>query len=97
VVAFLSPADAANPLLARLVQRLRLAADDRPVLPLLDLAREPGFPANAVGRKVSAGRHVGEVLRLSPDGAQLTLVNERSGEQQLFDVAFWRAKALAAD
>ena len=96
VVVWLSPADAANPLLARLVQRLRLAADPRTAVPLVDLARLPGFPANALGRKVSAGRHVGEVTRLSADGTQLTLVNERSGAAQAFDVAFWRAKALAA-
>jgi DNA replication ATP-dependent helicase Dna2 len=96
VVVFLSPADAANPLLARLVQRLRLAADVRAPVALLELARQPDFPANALGRKVSAGRHVGEVAGLSPDGTQLTLVNERSGARQLFDVAFWRAKARAA-
>ncbi len=93
VVVFLSPADAANPMLARIVQRLRLAGDARAVVPLLDLAREPGFPANALGRRVSAGRHTGEVLRLSPDRKQFWLVNERTGAEQLFDAEFWRAKA----
>ncbi|HEX7689778.1 MAG TPA: DNA helicase, partial [Burkholderiaceae bacterium] len=81
---------------ARLVQRLRLAGDAREAVPLEVLAAGPDFPANALGRKVRAGRHVGEVVRLSPDGAQLSMVNERSGATQLFDVAFWRAKGRPA-
>jgi hypothetical protein len=93
VVVYLSPADAANPMLARIVQRLRLAGDARPAVPLLELAREPGFPANALGRRVSAGRHTGEVSRLSPDRKQFWLVNERTGAEQLFDAEFWRARA----
>jgi hypothetical protein len=96
VVVFLSPADAANPLLAPLVQRLRLAGDDREAVPLLALAREPGFPANTLGRRVTAGRHTGEVLRLSPDGQRFWLVNERSGAELLIDAGFWRARAQAA-
>ncbi len=95
VVVYLSAADAANPLLAPIVQRLRLAGDAREVAPLLELARHPGFPANAIGRRVQAGRHTGEVSRISPDGRQFWLVNERTGAEQLFDVGFWRAKASA--
>jgi hypothetical protein len=95
VVVFLSPADAANPLLAPIVQRLRLAGDVRPALPLLALAAQADFPANALGRRVSAGRHTGEVVRLSPDGRQFWLVNERSGASQLIDTEFWRARARA--
>ena len=95
VVVWLSAADAANPLLARLVQRLRLGTDAREAVPLLELARAADFPRNALGRKVSAGRHVGEVTRVSPDGRQFSLVNERSGATQVFDVAFWREKAGA--
>jgi hypothetical protein len=93
VVVFLSAADAANPLLSPIVQRLRLAGDAREAVPLLDLARQPGFPANALGLRVRAGRHTGEVSRLSPDGQQFWLVNERTGATQLFDTAFWRARA----
>lgn len=93
VVAYLSPADLTNPLLAPLAQRLRLAGDTREVVSLQDLAREPGFPHNAVGRRVSAGRHVGEVSRVADGGAQLCLVNERSGIEQWIDVAFWKARA----
>ncbi|MEF7616344.1 AAA domain-containing protein [Aquincola sp. MAHUQ-54] len=93
VVVYLSPADAANPLLAPLLQRLRLAGDARAAVPLLELARQPNFPANALGRRVSTGRHVGEVSRLAPDGRQFWLVNERTGAEQLFDVGFWRARA----
>ena len=95
LVVFLSPADASNPLLAPLVQRLRLADDRREVVPLQQLAAEPDFPANALGRRVSAGRHVGEVVRLGEGGRQLWLVNERTGGEQLIDAAFWRAKAAA--
>ena len=73
--------------------RLRLAGDARPVLSLLQLAAQPGFPAQALGQRVSAGRHVGELCRVSPDGRQFWLRNERSGAEQLFDTAFWRAKA----
>lgn len=93
VVVFLSAADAANPLLSPIVQRLRLAGDAREAVPLPDLARQPGFPANALGLRVRAGRHTGEVSRLSPDGQQFWLVNERTGAVQLFDTAFWRARA----
>ncbi|MEY4751673.1 MAG: hypothetical protein RIQ60_3887 [Pseudomonadota bacterium] len=97
LVVYLSATDALNPLLAPIVQRLRLAGDTRPATPLLELARAGAdFPANALGRRVSAGRHTGEVSALSADGRQFTLVNERSGATQVFDVAFWRAKALAA-
>ena len=95
VVVYLSPADAANPLLAPIVQRLRLAGDAREAVPLLLLAGQPNFPANALGRRVTAGRHIGEVARLSPDGQQFWLVNERSGAEQLIDAGFWRARAAA--
>ena len=96
LVLFVSPADAASPLLAPLVQRLRLAGDTRAATPLLALAREPGFPANALGRRVSAGRHEGEVVRISPDARQFWLVNARTGAEQLIDVTFWRQRAQAA-
>jgi hypothetical protein len=94
LVLFLSAADEASPLLAPLVRRLRLASDARTPEPLLDLARAPGFPANAVGRLVQAGRHVGEVARVSPDGRQFWLVNARTGAEQLIDAAFWRQRAM---
>lgn len=93
LIAFLSPADRGNPLLAPLVQRLRLAGDTRPVLALQQLAAQPGFPATALGRRVQAGRHVGEVVEVSADGARFWLVNERSGARQMIDTAFWRARA----
>jgi hypothetical protein len=93
LVVYLSPADAANPLLAPIVQRLRLAGDTREAVPLLDLARAPGFPANALGTRVTAGRHTGEVSELSADGRQFWLVNERTGARQLFDAEFWRGRA----
>jgi hypothetical protein len=93
VVVCLSPGDAANPLLGPIVQRLRLAGDGREAMPLQELARQPGFPGNALGQRVRAGRHTGEVSRLSPDGRQFWLVNERTGAEQLFDADFWRARA----
>ena len=93
VIVFLSTSDAANPLLAPLVQRLRLAGDVRAAVPLEQLARQADFPANALGRRVRAGRHVGEVVRMSPDGRQFWLVNERSGAEQPIDTEFWRARA----
>lgn len=96
LVLFVSPTDAASPLLAPLVQRLRLAGDTRAVTPLLDLARQADFPANALGKRVSAGRHEGEVARISADGNQFWLVNARTGAEQLIDVAFWRRRAQGA-
>jgi hypothetical protein len=95
VVVYLSATDAANPLLAPIVQRLRLAGDERPALSLLELARAADFPANALGRRVCAGRHTGELTQISPDGRQFSLINERTGATQLFDVAFWRERAKA--
>lgn len=96
VIVYFSASDAANPLLAPIVQRLRLAGDVREAVPLAELARHPHFPSNALGRRVSAGRHVGEVVRVSPDGGQFWLVNERTGAEQPIDTAFWRARASAA-
>jgi len=93
VLVFLSAADAANPLLAPIVQRLRLAGDRREAVPLLALARQAGFPANTLGRRVTAGRHTGEVVRLSPDGRQFWLVNERTGAELLIDAGFWQSRA----
>lgn len=96
LIVFLAPGDSAhNPFLAPIVQRLRLAGDTRPVHALLELAAQPGFPVNALGLRVSAGRLSGEISQLSPDGRQLVLINERSGAEVPIDVAFWRSKALA--
>ncbi|MFG6465728.1 DEAD/DEAH box helicase [Roseateles sp. BYS87W] len=96
LVLFVSPADAASPLLAPLMQRLRLAGDVRVGVPLEVLARQPGFPGNALGQRVRAGRHEGEVVRVSADGHQFWLVNARTGAEQLIDAAFWRQRALQA-
>jgi hypothetical protein len=96
LVLFVSPADAASPLLAPLMQRLRLGGDLRVAQPLLELAREPGFPANALGRRVAAGRHEGEVARVSADGRQFWLINARTGAEQLIDAEFWRRRAQGA-
>lgn len=93
LVLFVSPADATGALLAPLMHRLRLSSDARVAVPLLELARHADFPANALGRRVTAGRHTGEVSRVSPDGAQFWLVNAATGAQQLFDTAFWRQRA----
>jgi DNA replication ATP-dependent helicase Dna2 len=97
VVVYLSPADAANPLLAPIAQRLRLAGDERETVSLLNLAQQPDFPANTMGRRVTTGRQTGEVSRLSPDGRQFWLINERTGAEQLFDAEFWRERAKAQD
>lgn len=95
VVLFLSAGDLRNPLLGALVRRERLAGDTREVLPLQRLAGAPGFPASAVGRRVAAGRHVGELTRSSADGRQFWIVCERSGAERVFDTAFWRARAAS--
>jgi len=96
LVVFVSGADEAAPFLAPLVQKLRLARDGRVAEPLVELAREPGFPRNAVGRRVTAGRHSGEVSRVSADGRQFWLVNASTGVEQLFDTEFWRARSRQA-
>lgn len=97
LVLCLSDGDAANPLLAPIVQRRRLAGDAREAVPLLTLARAREFPANALKRRVIAGRVTGEVATISPDGRQLWLVNERTGATQLIDAVFWREKAEQAE
>lgn len=93
LVLFVSAADAAGALLAPLMHRLRLSSDSRATVPLLELARHADFPANALGRRVTAGRHAGEVSCVSPDGAQFWLINAATGVQQLFDTEFWRRRA----
>ena len=45
MIVYLSAADAANPLLAPIVQRLRLAGDARDAVPLAQLALQADFPA----------------------------------------------------
>lgn len=97
LVLFVSTADAAGPFLAPLVRKLRLAGDDRAARPLIELAREPGFPANAIGRRVTAGRLSGEVTRSSADGDQFWLVNASTGAEQAFDTGFWRQRAMQAN
>jgi DNA replication ATP-dependent helicase Dna2 len=95
----LAETDLAAPVLAQLARRLRLAGDARVAEPIADCARSAGWPGNAVGRRVAIGRHVGEVLRVSPDGTELWLANAASGAEQVFDADFLRRKALgeAAD
>lgn len=95
LVLFVSAADAAGALLAPLMQKLRLAGDTRTAVPLQALAAQPDFPANALGRLVTAGRHRGEVSRISADGRQFWLRNAATGAEQLFDSAFWRERARA--
>ncbi|MFG6462634.1 DEAD/DEAH box helicase [Roseateles sp. DXS20W] len=93
LVLFVSPADAAGGFLGPLVRKLRLASDPRAATPLEALARLPGFPASAVGRRVTAGRHAGELVRASGDGREFWLVNEKTGAEQRFDTGFWLQRA----
>ncbi|WP_343633809.1 ATP-binding protein, partial [Roseateles sp.] len=90
VVIYLSSADLTNPVLAPIVHRMRLAADPREPTPLIQLAKAPDFPFNAKGLRVVAGRLVGEVHRIAPDGRQFWVINEKSGNEVLIDTAFWR-------
>ncbi|PIM52937.1 DNA helicase [Roseateles chitinivorans] len=93
VVIYLSPADLTNEVLAPIVQRLRLAGDAREAVPLLTLARAADFPFNARGRRIAAGRLIGEVERIAPDGARFWVIHEKSGNAVEIDAAFWRERA----
>ena len=93
VVIYLSPADLTNEVLAPIVQRLRLAGDAREAVPLLTLARAADFPFNARGRWIAAGRLIGEVDRIAPDGARFWVIHEKSGNAVEVDAAFWRERA----
>ena len=93
VVIYLSPADLTNEVLAPIVQRLRLAGDAREAVPLLTLARAADFPFNARGRRIAAGRLIGEVDRIAPDGARFWVIHEKSGNAVEIDAAFWRERA----
>jgi hypothetical protein len=90
VVVYLSSADLTNPVLAPIVHRMRLAADPREPVALPSLAKAPDFPFNAKGLRVAAGRLVGEVHRIAPDGRQFWVINEKSGNEVVIDTAFWR-------
>ncbi|OWQ93237.1 DNA helicase [Roseateles aquatilis] len=90
VVVYLSAADATNEILAPILNRMRLAGDTREAVPLATLAKQPTFPFNTRGLRVAAGRIVGEVARIAPDGRQFWLINERTGAEQLIDAGFWR-------
>ena len=89
VVVYLSSADLTNEVLAPIVHRMRLAADPREPVALLSLAKASDFPFNAKGLRVVAGRLVGEVHRIAPDGRQFWVINEKSGNEVLIDTAFW--------
>ena len=93
VVIYLSPADLTNEVLAPIVQRLRLAGDAREAVPLLTLARAADFPFNARGRRIAAGRLIGEVDRIAPDGRRFWVIHEKSGNAVEIDAAFWRERA----
>lgn len=93
VVIYLSSADLTNEVLAPIVHRMRLAGDPREAAPLLELAKADDFPFNTKGRRVAAGRLVGEVDRIAPDGARLWVINEKSGNEVPIDAAFWRERA----
>jgi len=92
VVICLSSADLTNEVLAPIVQRMRLAGDPREALPLLSLAKAPDFPFNTKGRRIAAGRLIGEVDRIAPDGSRFWLINEKSGNEVEIDAEFWRRK-----
>ncbi|WP_431104638.1 DEAD/DEAH box helicase [Roseateles noduli] len=92
VVICLSSADLTNEVLAPIVHRMRLAGDAREAVPLLTLAKAPDFPFNTRGLRVAAGRLVGEVDRIAPDGARFWIINERSGNEVVIDAEFWRRK-----
>ncbi|MDH0864666.1 ATP-binding protein [Mitsuaria sp. GD03876] len=92
VVIYLSSADLTNEVLAPIVQRMRLAGDAREAVPLAALAKAADFPFNAKGLRVAAGRLVGEVDRVAPDGARLWVINEKSGNEVELDAEFWRRK-----
>nr|WP_297532507.1 AAA domain-containing protein [uncultured Roseateles sp.] len=92
VVICLSSADLTNEVLAPIVHRMRLAGDPREAVPLLTLAKAPDFPFNTRGLRVAAGRLVGEVDRIAPDGARFWIINEKSGNEVVIDAEFWRRK-----
>ncbi len=85
-------ADLTNEVLAPIVHRMRLAGDPREAVPLASLAKTADFPFNARGLRVAAGRLVGEVDRVAPDGGQFWIVNEKTGGEVPVDTAFWRQK-----
>jgi DNA replication ATP-dependent helicase Dna2 len=93
VVICLSSADLTNEVLAPIVHRMRLAGDAREAVPLLTLAKAPDFPFNTRGLRVAAGRLVGEVDRIAPDGARFWIINEKSGNEVVIDAEFWRSKS----
>src|SRR5690606_26432947 len=84
-VLFVSPGDAANPILGQIINRTRLQADQRSAVSIAELVIQPGFPACAVGQRVAIGRHGGEVSRVSADGGTLWMVNAQTGAEQAFD------------
>jgi hypothetical protein len=90
LVLVLSPGDAANPVFAQILNRVRLAHDPRIATPIAELVHLTGFPGCAVGRRVAIARHVGEVSRVARDGAVLWMLNEQTGAEQSFDVTVLR-------
>jgi DNA replication ATP-dependent helicase Dna2 len=92
IVLVLSPGDAANPVFAQILNRVRLAHDPRTATPISELVHRPGFPGCAVGLRVAIARHVGEVSRVARDGKVLWMHNENTGAEQSFDVTILRQK-----
>lgn len=93
IVLVISPGDVTNPVLAQIMNRARLAGDDRKAIAIAELVARPRFPDCAVGLLIAIGRHVGEVSRVAADGGTLCIVNVETGAEQVFDVAVLRRNA----
>lgn len=92
LVMVLSPGDLDNPLFASIAHRDRLSSDDREPVSLKSLLMRPDFESSALYQRVSIGRHIGEVSRISSDGRTLYMRNEATGAEQAFDLDFWKQK-----
>ena len=92
VVLVMSPADRDSPVLGRLWHRDRLRRENGAAVPIAQLLGLHDFPASAVGRIASIGRHVGEVCGTNRDGTELRLRNRETGAEQVFDVATLRRR-----
>lgn len=92
LVLLLSAGDLENPLFERVANKIRLSEESSKATPIEDLIDLPGFPRALISRRVSIGRHTGEVTHVTADGLTLHFINEASGAEQLFSVDALRAR-----
>lgn len=92
VILMHSPEDSVNPLIDKIIHRIRLQTGEKIFTKIEDLVSSADFPNCTLGKFVQIGKHLGEVCAISRDGSELTMRNANTGAMQHFMVDFLRTR-----